>query len=459
MKTIFTTLAISSAAFLYAQQSAPSVEWTRDYKINHTSSEALCLDNNNVMTFMAKDNDGSSEKLHLVKINAGGVTSDVILSIPAGSYYPWKLVATSDNAFVTTNENDGTLQKYNSAGGLVWNKTFGTDFYTDDFIRTTDSNLTVIGGNFDAGNVFYMIRKMDNNGNTIWEKKAEKLNSMYYEPTAVTQTSDGGYIIGGVYTDNLQSEYMLGYNLVRLDSNGNVIWEKRYAIPANVECWPEKILVSNDGGFVMLSELDDDNPGSNSNSQYGKFDSNGNLIWNKLTPEYISDIEKGLEDGYVLSIIEDDSSNPAIDEFILRKIDELSNLIWEKNYGTLGDSPSQSLIRISDGFAALTTVYGEGGQGNSAKVTKFGAGTAGTSDIVKLKMTLYPNPTTDYLNLKMDNLKSIDKIEIYDASGRLVKSMTGQKSLNINVTDLKKGNYMLKVKIEDNNHTASFIKK
>ncbi|TDX83153.1 T9SS type A sorting domain-containing protein [Epilithonimonas xixisoli] len=461
MKTIFTTLAITTSVILFAQQSPPSVEWTQNYKINNTYSYNLGLDNDNNFTFFAKDSYFDTESgetidnIHLVRLNAGGVVSDVTVNIDAEFYYPYKLLATTDNAFITSNENDGSLQKFSATGALVWEKSFGNDFFTNEFIKTSDNNLLTIGVNFDENDFYYLFRKMNNNGTTIWEKKSQKLNGMYFEPTAITQTNDGGYIVAGVYGDNLEAEYMLGTNLVKLNANGDVNWEKRIAVPANSEVWPQKILLSNDGGFVILSEFDDDSGTTNYNCQYAKYDSNGNVLWSKVTTDYISSIQKSLDNGYVLSTIEE-NTDPSLNTFELRKIDESGNFVWKKNFGALGNSSSDSLVRTSDGFASLTNFYND--LGTSVKITKFGVPIAATSDIAKQSITLYPNPTVDFLNLKIDNVKSIEQIDFYDVSGRLVKSILDSIAININVKDLKKGSYIVKVKAGDRHLVSKFIK-
>ncbi|WP_415328959.1 T9SS type A sorting domain-containing protein [Chryseobacterium sp. MMS23-Vi53] len=62
------------------------------------------------------------------------------------------------------------------------------------------------------------------------------------------------------------------------------------------------------------------------------------------------------------------------------------------------------------------------------------------------KVTLYPNPSKGEVNFKnADKIKSVD---IYEATGRKVKSvkMDGQ---NISISDLKSGNYYLEITLKD----------
>lgn len=77
---------------------------------------------------------------------------------------------------------------------------------------------------------------------------------------------------------------------------------------------------------------------------------------------------------------------------------------------------------------------------------------AGKKDI----FTVYPNPTVDVLNF--DVAGKINSVEVYDAAGKLVKtSKDGAKSLN--VSELSKGNYVVKVQTENTSYTKKVIKK
>jgi Secretion system C-terminal sorting domain/Reelin subrepeat B len=71
-----------------------------------------------------------------------------------------------------------------------------------------------------------------------------------------------------------------------------------------------------------------------------------------------------------------------------------------------------------------------------------------------------PNPATTYINLSLN--KSIDfyRIEIYDLSGKLVMTKNRKENtsnININIANLSKGVYLLKLMSSDETHTTKFI--
>lgn len=74
---------------------------------------------------------------------------------------------------------------------------------------------------------------------------------------------------------------------------------------------------------------------------------------------------------------------------------------------------------------------------------------------------IYPNPTSEVLNIQVEKGLASGTVSIYDAAGRnikTVKNATG-KSLNIPVNQLSAGNYIITVSDLTQNFTAKFIKK
>lgn len=68
--------------------------------------------------------------------------------------------------------------------------------------------------------------------------------------------------------------------------------------------------------------------------------------------------------------------------------------------------------------------------------------------IAEKKSALYPNPAKSTVNFK--NYNKIHNIDIYEATGRKVKSIQPDKE-SINVEDLKSGNYYLEIRLKDGN--------
>lgn len=77
----------------------------------------------------------------------------------------------------------------------------------------------------------------------------------------------------------------------------------------------------------------------------------------------------------------------------------------------------------------------------------------GVNDITRMSIKIYPNPAKDFITITSE--KALKSIEIYDALGRLIKTNSSNK---INVSQLSKGNYLLKIKTDSGEVIEKFIK-
>lgn len=75
---------------------------------------------------------------------------------------------------------------------------------------------------------------------------------------------------------------------------------------------------------------------------------------------------------------------------------------------------------------------------------------------IKNSFRIYPNPTGDIINI--ENSLILNYVTIYDIVGREIISLKGNV-LNIDVSSLKSGTYLLKAETNNEIITKSFIKK
>lgn len=82
-----------------------------------------------------------------------------------------------------------------------------------------------------------------------------------------------------------------------------------------------------------------------------------------------------------------------------------------------------------------------------------------TVDEVESQLVISPNPVEDKLSFKLpiDLQKSIDKIQLHDLSGRLIKEETFSEEIDL--SDIKGGLYMIRLSTEDGMVTRKIIKK
>lgn len=91
---------------------------------------------------------------------------------------------------------------------------------------------------------------------------------------------------------------------------------------------------------------------------------------------------------------------------------------------------------------------------NGIKKDTLNKDTLSNTDVnIENTITVYPNPTNDFLNIKLNSYNSeILKVSLYNIMGQktLETQYTNQNSIKLDVSNMPKGLYMLKVKENDN---------
>ena len=78
----------------------------------------------------------------------------------------------------------------------------------------------------------------------------------------------------------------------------------------------------------------------------------------------------------------------------------------------------------------------------------------------KQSISIYPNPTSNLLNVKNESSETISSVKIIDLNGRevLVKNFNGVNDAQINVANLTSGMYLINITAGDQTTTRKFLK-
>lgn len=107
-----------------------------------------------------------------------------------------------------------------------------------------------------------------------------------------------------------------------------------------------------------------------------------------------------------------------------------------------------------DGMNFLHNNYGGSAYYDNIKVNNENLAVA---DIKKTNIKLYPNPVKDILKINIADNENISEINIYNASGQKLKTVS--KQTEINVENLAKGFYLIDIKTNKNKtYNSKFIK-
>ena len=264
------------------------------------------------------------------------------------------LDTTSDNGYAVTGYTkasysglyqDAVVLKLDSAGEIVWQKRYGNQNNSSrgsSIHQTSDGGYIVGGirkyGEYSVGDwdEIWMM-KLDSNGNMQWQKSYEGFNFL----RTMQLTSDGGYILS-VYKS--VSNHVVSYMLLRLNSDGSILWKK----PHNVA----DIRETSDGGYIAAD------------GNVLKLDSDGNVVWYKKygpSGDSISSILETTDAGY-LAAGTTSSFGAGSSDLLVAKLDTAGNVLWQKAYGGTGSEYGLTPIKeTTDGsfiLTALTNSFG-----------------------------------------------------------------------------------------------------
>ena len=250
---------------------------------------------------------------------------------------------------------------------IVWEKTFGGSQRDIGWScqQTSDKGF-VVGGltsSFGAGEIDVYIIKTDNTGKEQWSKAIGSKKTDWV--TSIKLTRDNGFIAVGS-TSSFCSGRRSVY-LIRLDSLGNVKWEKFYCREGDDRglC----VIVNKKNEYVICGERTIDGTGRQ-DVLLLKTDHEGHVIWERRFGG--KDLEGGMnviqtaDNGYVIGGYTQPFGSGKKD-ILLIKTDSKGHQVWRKTFGGPGEEfihGTSGVIQSSDGglvICGVTTSFGAGG--------------------------------------------------------------------------------------------------
>ncbi len=178
----------------------------------------------------------------LAKLNNQGDTiwTKNYLASSGFQYYGRYILETSDFGFLITGAFTDSLLtnpefcilKTDSLGNLEWVQSFGGVNTEDAFssVETPDKGFLTLGftRSFGFGNSWNrdeLLVKWDSLGNYQWHKTYGSIDDEY--SICISKLADGNYLLGSI-TYNASTSIQNG-KLIKVDVNGDVIWQKYYS--------------------------------------------------------------------------------------------------------------------------------------------------------------------------------------------------------------------------------------
>ena len=288
---------------------------------------------------------------------------------PAHSILPTSdggsIVATSRIIFQGGISADLWILKLDSSGNTQWQKMYhGDDHdYAYSIQATSDGGYIVAGKteSFGAGDYDFWVLKLDSDGDAMWQKTFGGTDEDI--ANSVQATSDGGYIVAGT-----TSSFGAGFAdiwILKLEPDGDIEWQKTYGGDSADNA--KSILITSDGGYIVAGSTSSSGGGFFYNYWILKLDSSGNIQWQQTYggagSDEASSIQITSDAGYIVA--GSTVSFGAGSEAWILKLNSLGSIQWQKTYGRSGDDFANSIRQTSNGgyiVAGSSDSFGAGGQ-------------------------------------------------------------------------------------------------
>ncbi|RKZ26461.1 hypothetical protein DRQ20_02905 [bacterium] len=164
--------------------------------------------------------------------------------------YSFGIVIEDADGNLVTVDDDEWVVKMDPAGNILWEKDLDDWFGYEDLweLKEAIDGGYILGGRGDDKKM--CVLKLDKNGNVVWVRHYED-DKYEYGMVGSIQPEEDEYIVAG-FTANGEDGWDVKEGvLMKIDTYGNTVWEKRYSYngnPRNGFFYVEK---TRDGGYIM----------------------------------------------------------------------------------------------------------------------------------------------------------------------------------------------------------------
>jgi hypothetical protein len=193
--------------------------------------------------------------------------------------------------------------------------------------------------------------QLDSRGEPVWK--------LFYEADGlagannIQKTSDGGYIMSGE-----------GVNMmaVKVDADGNVEWAKNYGEGGYTH---GRVFITSNDDYLLIGATALDDDGVKNNGRVLRLDQQGNVLWDKVIGQY------GVNEYFTYATVAHNGNNIIAGmnagNYWVLEIDYSGNVVWQKSYGGIYEDDAWTVTRIRDRFYMVvgsSDSFAQGGMRN-----------------------------------------------------------------------------------------------
>jgi hypothetical protein len=414
------------------------------YLLNNQIKDVTKINNNEFVLI--------TDNFKITKVNADFDTIWENNDLDTANSFINKIQSTYDGGFIGSGSSpEGNLFKMNNLGDTVWTNqcqvfSFGPfgGYNIIDIIQTLDSGFAFVAV-YGHMSYYSMVVKTNQFGDTIWTKTniIPEPNSWDNQVKTINESNNGDLLLSGEVNVNFPTNSNYSY-LYKLNSNGDSIWAKTF----------------NDFEFNSVAIDDNDNiiiagNGKNNTNTYEsmimKANSLGDTLWSKTTQAKSINCVQLTDGGYVFGGSKESTMFYNSSYFFKTNIN--GDTLWTRVFPE--DTVNRELKMIFNLFDNDYLLLGEESSNfplsNNQIDYKIQVDSLGfcpdnnISEIVdnfSCKISIYPNPTKEYINISAGNFNGNIQTEVFDIIGNRLKATN---ETTISLRDFSKGVYILKI--------------
>ncbi len=403
---------------------------------------------------------------------------------------------------------DGFILKTDSNGEYLWAKSYG-DIGEEQFYQIEDdgnNGFYVLCGGYFSPNYIAAVIHYDGGGSVLWAR-----NNNNWSPTSggtlglsIEALSSGGVLLANSCCGPLAME------VYKYNAAGNLQWSNKYTPTPQFSGLGGLCLLEAPTGdiYVNYAFANQNTVAQSVDNSLIKLKPNGDFIWNKSYGGTYSDYSKSVintnDDNLLLAGYSNSAGNGELDANLI-KIDTSGALIWSMNYGLVWSEYVNGCTQTNNGDYLVTgQQWSVGYEYDSSKVYLLKTDSLGSTDCNGVAWTpnvgfqsvnigtanwpplytmtesqtmtwnanlrslntydncaplgiselsneidfvIYPNPTSDVINIKSNLDYGNTQLVITDLMGKPI--LTSLLKDQFDVADLASGYYLVSLKQDD----------